>query len=133
MGDRLRVQGNTPAQPLAEAGCTHVVVVMLGQGVLWDRNEWPNMIPVEIRPSFDINDGDWLKAIVNFEPTRIAELIERGEADSMRCLEGVLKAEGLVGDMRTAMNGLQKAMQVDANFETKYDQVMKEIRNDCGV
>ena len=57
MGKRIEQQGNTPMKPLADIGCKCAIVVMLSQGSLWNRNEWPDIVPIEIRPSFDINEG----------------------------------------------------------------------------
>jgi NTE family protein len=130
MGDRVRVQGNTPARPLADAGCTHAVVVTLDQGVLWDRNEWPEMTALEIRPTFDIAAGSSIKALVNFSPVRIQELIDRGERDAMQCLGDVSMALGLVGEMRRSQSKVQAALATELEIDRAYNRSMDTIRGD---
>ena len=128
MGDRVKEQGNTPVKPLVDAGCTHAVVVMLSQGALWDRYEWPDLVPLEIRPSCDIGEG--LKAMLKFEPAFIDELIKRGEEDATRSIGTFVEAHGELNALRDADRDLRKTMNDLMRPDADYDDAMNAIRRD---
>lgn len=48
---------NVPLQALANCGCTHAIVIHLGNGELWNRHEFPNQTIIEIRPTEDMGTG----------------------------------------------------------------------------
>ena len=85
MGGRIKCQGNTPVTPMVEAKCSHVITVILDKNCLWDRYEWP-FTPLEIRPSDDLGG---LLAAADFSPSRISELIEMGERDTVKTLNKI--------------------------------------------
>lgn len=124
MGDRVRCQGNTPATPLAEAGCTHAIVVMLDQYGLWDRYEWPSMNIIEIRPSKDLGG---LPGIMNFSPDQIRKVIDIGEADAERVLKEVAIALGVVHNMRVAASKMKKALESLRTIPEEYNKVMSHF------
>ncbi len=99
MGDKLTAQGNTPIEPLVKSGCTHAVVIVISDGVLWNRYEWPDIEVLEIRPSEPIGD---MMAALNFDPVRIKELVTLGYADAKR---SIAKIRGAL----SAFHGLQSA------------------------
>ena len=96
MGDRVKAQGNTPVEPLVKAGCTHAIVVIIGNGVPWDRYEWPDLTVLEIRPS-KVIDG-----MLDFDPARIRALIALGEQDATRSLARFAKASAEVQGLMRA-------------------------------
>lgn len=130
MGNRVTEQGNVPAKPLVDAGCTHVFLVMLRQGSLFNRHEWPDLTPIEIRPSFDITGGHSFKSTFDFSPARIRELIERGEEDAENTIGKIAQAYGLLRNMRCHKNKMLKSCELDPAREQEYDAVMREIDND---
>ena len=44
------MQGNTPAQPLIDAGCNLLIVSHLSNGSLWSRRDFPDATVLEVRP-----------------------------------------------------------------------------------
>lgn len=130
MGGRVTEQGNVPMKPLADAGCTHVILVMLRQGSLFNRNEWPDLIPIEIRPSFDITDGRGLKSTFDFSPARIKELIQRGEEDAENTLGKIAQAYGLISNMRKHQQEMLKSCAVDPAKEREHNAVLRQINDD---
>ena len=128
MGGRVEEQGNTPMKPLADLGCKCVILVTLKQGALWNRNEWPGLVPIEIRPLFDICNGYWIKSLFDFNPVRIRELMRHGEEDAMRVLGDIAKGAYLVSDMRESQKELAQATKNDPEKEKEYEQVMQALR-----
>jgi len=130
MGNRVTEQGNVPMKPLADAGCTHVILVMLRQGSLFNRNEWPDLTPIEIRPSFDITNGRSLKSTFDFSPSRIRDLIQRGEEDAENTLGKIAQAYGLVRNMRSQQQEMLKSCEIDPIKEEGYNAVIRQISDD---
>ncbi|MFA7693435.1 MAG: patatin-like phospholipase family protein [Candidatus Hydrogenedentales bacterium] len=130
MGNRVEEQGNVPMKPLADAGCTHVVLVMLRQGSLFNRNEWPDITPIEIRPSFDITGGRMLKSTFDFSPQRIRELIQCGEEDAEKYIGNIARAYGLLRNMRRQQKEMAKTCELNHAQEQEYDSGMRKIHED---
>ncbi|MFK0733792.1 MAG: patatin-like phospholipase family protein [Gloeotrichia echinulata HAB0833] len=88
---------NVPLKALANRGCTHAIVIHLGNGELWNRHEFPNQTIIEIRPTETINNFDGIPIIsdlttmLDFSPERIQLLQNRGYQDAKRCLEPILQ------------------------------------------
>jgi NTE family protein len=78
------VAENVPIRGLKERGCDHVVVVHLSTSDLWNRHDYPDYTIIEVRPqlSVDIERSSarfgWVKALLDFDPTRIDQLIDCG-------------------------------------------------------
>ena len=79
---------NVPLKALANCGCTHAIVIHLGNGELWNRHEFPNQTIIEIRPTEDMGGLDKL---LDFSPERIQLLQKRGYQDAKRILEPILQ------------------------------------------
>lgn len=79
---------NVPLQALANRGCTHAIVIHLGNGELWNRHDFPNQTIIEIRPTEDMGG---LNKLLDFSPERIQLLQNRGYQDTKRCLEPILQ------------------------------------------
>jgi NTE family protein len=79
---------NVPLKALANRGCTHAIVIHLGNGELWNRHDFPNQTIIEIRPTEDM--GGFNK-LLDFSPERIQLLQKRGYQDAKRILEPILQ------------------------------------------
>ncbi|NLY89595.1 MAG: hypothetical protein GX085_08265 [Firmicutes bacterium] len=82
LGSRNR--GNIPIEPLVACGCTHIIAVILENSSRLVHKDWPGVKVVEIRPSKPILQMGNIKALFDFSPERIAELIALGEKDTLR-------------------------------------------------
>ena len=79
---------NVPLKALANRGCTHAIVIHLGNGELWNRHDFPNQTIIEIRPTEDM---DGLNKLLDFSPERIQLLQKRGYQDAKSILEPILQ------------------------------------------
>lgn len=120
LGDRLRVQGNTAVEPLLWEGCTHAIITIIGDGVLWSRYEWRELSIFEIRPSKPLYIGGEIKSVFDFNPTRIRELIKQGEEDTLSQFEKFEKNLKIAFDYNKAHAHLQELFQSEngENIET---------------
>lgn len=123
MGDRLHCQGNTPAEPLVRAGCTHAIVVVLSDGALWNRHEWNSIIPLEIRPSFHIDAG--MCATFDFSPDRIRDLILHGEADALATIGKAVNAIRSVEDLHSSRQAMDGAVHSWDQNQADYAEAIK--------
>lgn len=83
LGGRNISQGSIPVQPLADAGCTHIITVILDHSARLIYDAWPEIKLVEIRPSKPILRLGSIKSIFDFSPERIRNLIAMGEKDTL--------------------------------------------------
>ncbi|MBW4475800.1 MAG: patatin-like phospholipase family protein [Tolypothrix brevis GSE-NOS-MK-07-07A] len=91
-GGVRNVQGNTPITPLLELeNCTHVFINHLSDGSLWDRNAFPNITPIEIRPGRVIKRQGLAKDLIGFDANNIQSWIEQGYEDTQRCYENAAR------------------------------------------
>ncbi|MBW4575900.1 MAG: patatin-like phospholipase family protein [Aphanothece sp. CMT-3BRIN-NPC111] len=102
---------NVPLKALAARGCTHVIVIHLQNGSVWNRHDFPNQTIIEIRPEQVINSSDVpllgsIDSLLNFSGERIAELKQRGYEDARRCLEPLIQTFKAVTDQRQSHNSL---------------------------
>jgi len=128
MGERIKAQGNTPIEPLVKAGCTHAIVVILGQGVLWDRYEWPDITALEIRPSQPLGEG-LLDSMLDFDPARIRRLIKQGEDDALHMLARVAGNIIEVNALARSRGILQQKLDKLEAFDPGYESTMAAIRS----
>ncbi|WP_375504482.1 patatin-like phospholipase family protein [uncultured Nostoc sp.] len=92
-GGIKNVQGNTPITPLLELeNCTHIIVNHLSDGSLWDRNAFPSITPIEIRPGRVIQRQGLAKDLIGFDANNIQSWIQQGYEDTQRCCEDVARA-----------------------------------------
>lgn len=92
MGGAFREQGNTPAQPLVKAGCTHLVVSLLSDGSFFDRNDplYKNVNIIEVRPKTFISTS--ATDLLAFTPDKIRHWIDQGYEDAKRCIGRPMEA-----------------------------------------
>lgn len=102
---------NIPFGALTAKGCTHVIVIHLDNGEIWNRYDFPEQTIIEIRPEKTINHSDipiWgaISTILDFSADYIAELKARGYEDAKRCLEPILQSFQVIGQQRQTHNSL---------------------------
>ncbi|OYQ62212.1 patatin [Pseudanabaena sp. SR411] len=102
---------NIPLGALAAKGCTHAIVIHLGNGTTWDRYDFPNQTIIEIRPEQSINKSDAFligegSALLDFSPERISELKRRGYADAKLCMDNIIRTFTGIGDLRASTDSL---------------------------
>lgn len=79
--------GNTPIQPLLEAGYRQIVVTHLSDGVTWDRHRFPDATIIEIRPrGTPIERQGFGRDLIGFDNKLIPGWIEQGYKDAMATL-----------------------------------------------
>lgn len=103
---------NIPFGALARQGCTHVIVIHLSNGNIWNRHNFPEQTIIEIRPeqpmmTSDIPVAGLVKSIIDFSPERIAELKENGYNDARRCVENIRDVIGIIKEERQARKRIE--------------------------
>ena len=85
-GGWATLQGNTPIEPLLQAGCRAVVVTHLEDGSLWSRRSFAQQAEIiEIRPS-GIRRKGRVRDVLGFDNRLIADWMEQGWQDTRACL-----------------------------------------------
>lgn len=80
-------QGNTPIQPLLDAGYSNIVVTHLSDGSLWDRQRFPSANVIEIRPiSRSISRSGGAGDLLGFNEASLPSWIDQGYEDTLRCV-----------------------------------------------
>ena len=122
-GGWAALQGNTPIEPLLQAGCRAVVVTHLEDGSLWSRRSFAQQAEIiEIRPS-GIRRKGRVRDVLGFDNRLIADWMEQGWQDTRACLgrirdvlqaHAALHASARARDAALAQGGqqqLHEAMQ----------------------
>lgn len=122
-GGWAALQGNTPIEPLLQAGCRAVVVTHLEDGSLWSRRSFAQQAEIiEIRPS-GIRRKGRVRDVLGFDNRLIAGWMEQGWQDTRACLgrirdvlqaHAALHASARARDAALAQGGqqqLHEAMQ----------------------
>ena len=117
------LQGNTPIQPLLDAGCRAVVVTHLEDGSMWNRHDFQQAEIIEIRPS-GIGRKGTVGDVLGFDNQLIAQWMEQGYEDTRACLGRIravvqahaeLQASALARDAalqeQSGRQALQEAMR----------------------
>jgi NTE family protein len=107
---------NIPLGALAARGCTHAIVIHLGNGETWNRHDFAQQTIIEIRPEQPINTFDTpilgsVSSLLDFSAERITELKKRGYEDARRCLEPVIATFRSVQAQRQSHNSLMSSTQ----------------------
>lgn len=112
IGGGYSAQGNTPATPLVDAGCTHLIVSHLTAGSLWDRNQFPSAQVIEIVCQEPIERGGAMADLLSFNKEKAEFLIERGYIDTLAS----------VGKVRA----LLELRQISAKAENLRDAALRD-------
>lgn len=126
MGGRLFCQGNTPVEPIIKSGCTHAVVVLPSDGALWNRYEWRDVVPIEIRPSVNIETEGSMRALMDFSSQTIQKLILQGEEDALKSISRLGEAHGQVLRIKEASIRMDVARQDDMKLQEPYDDAIRK-------
>lgn len=104
MGGAYNSQGNTPASPLVEAGCTHLIVSLLEDGSVFNRHNpiYKDVAIIEVRPKGFISTSNW--DMVAFAPEKIKLWMEQGYDDAKRCIGNSLNALSVIKKNKKAQS-----------------------------
>jgi NTE family protein len=105
---------HVPIQGLIDQGCTHIVIIHLRNGDIWNRHNYPNQTILEIRPQQIINKSNSalfgsVQTFTDFSLARITDLRQRGYQDAKRCLEAVMHTFQGVNAQRKASDSLSQS------------------------
>lgn len=122
------VQGNTPIQPLLDAGCRHVVVTHLMDGSLWDRHQFPQASIIEIRPAGQgIQRKGAVQDVLGFDNSLIPGWMAQGYDDTMACMSRIkeaVSAHAALDAAKARMNA-----QLSHTGEAALQAAMQRLRN----
>ncbi|WP_351089160.1 patatin-like phospholipase family protein [Shewanella sp. S1-49-MNA-CIBAN-0167] len=94
-GSWSKQHGNTPIQPLIDAGCNMLIVNHLNDGSLWSRHDFPDTTILEIRPQTSLGRDKGttgaVKDILGFNCEKINSWMEQGYVDAKACVTKVLE------------------------------------------
>lgn len=89
IGGWQKQTGNTPIQPLLQAGYRHILVIHLQDGSFWQAPADPSVHLIEIRPSGIAKQG--LQDLLSFSQENISAWKEQGYQDAKRILGEAFK------------------------------------------
>lgn len=96
IGGANKEQGNTPAQPLVSAGCTHLIVSLLNDGSTFDRHDpiYKDVAIIEVRPKKFLSN--FILDMFAFSPEKINIWQSQGYDDAKRCIGNSVQALDLL-------------------------------------
>ncbi|NEO53456.1 MAG: patatin-like phospholipase family protein [Okeania sp. SIO3B5] len=107
---------NVPLGALSKEGCTHAIVIHLGNAVTWNRHDFPEQAIIEIRPTQSLNKNQALIAgditsMLDFSSERISQLKQLGYQDAKYCLEPILRSFTSLSELRLQNDILKNKTQ----------------------
>lgn len=103
IGGLLRLQGNTPIEPLVKLSkCRVVIVTHLTDGSLFDRYAYPDTVIIEIRPQSRIARAGGLRDTLELKSSHIASWIDQGYHDTRKQLASIRTALDVLHNARAA-------------------------------
>ena len=127
IGGRKHQQGNTPVDPLAEAGCDIVIVSHLRKGTLWTRDRYPNLQVVELRPRNAIGRG-LIKDFLERDPDVIGAWLQQGYKDAKVQLERLIEINRAWNDLDEAHEAMDEANAASEEAEERRRQTMERLK-----
>lgn len=125
------VQGNTPIQPLLDAGYKNILVTHLSNGSLWSRQKFPDATILEIRPcrSISRSTGPFggAKDLLGFDRSSIRSLIEQGYEDTLHCVGRVRDASNSRRQLGDAQRTAAKAEDALQGSEQTMRDAMRRL------
>ena len=109
-GGWSRLQGNTPIQPLLDAGCRAVVVTHLEDGSMWNRHDFQQAEIIEIRPS-GIGRKGTVGDVLGFDNQLIAQWMEQGYEDTRACLGRIRAVVQAHAELQASARARDAALQ----------------------
>ena len=125
------MQGNTPAQPLVDAGCNLIIVSHLSDGSLWSRRDFPGATVLEIRPQSTLaRDTGYLgssKDLLGFDATKILSWIEQGYQDTLIALKPLMEACHARGEWQTSQHAVAHSERRNDSADEQLKQAMMRL------
>lgn len=122
-------KGNTPVEPLVvREKCDGVVVMHAQEGSLWSRDDHPNAMVLEIRPTSTPSTFP-IKDLVERNPRVISSWIEQGYSDGMRVLRRVMEAVESRNTLRRSRDELRMVRQRVQDSEDKKEQAEAHLES----
>lgn len=134
-GGWSKSQGNTPIQPLIDAGCNKIIVTHLEDGSFWDRHNFnsPDLSILEIRPRSSLTrDTGFLggsKDLLGFDARKIPSWREQGYRDT---LESLGRIKGLVDarrNLEVAQESLVASQKRCAQADVAFDAMLARLQS----
>ena len=131
-GGWSKAQGNTPIQPLIDAGCKLIIVTHLNDGALWSRHDFPDVTILEIRPQSTMARDSGLlggaKDLLGFDVSKIPSWIEQGYRDTLHCIGRVKDALESRGELKASKQILSESELRGKQADIALEDVMSRIR-----
>lgn len=127
-GDWWGAGGNTPVKPLADAGCSSVIIVHLCDGSMWDRRQYPNLNIIEIRPNTPIHRSGKMSDLLGFDATRIDSWIAQGYQDTMKTLRRIIEVSGAYDRLLASEQALRNSFKGNQDADAALGDAMNRIR-----
>lgn len=132
-GGWRKSQGNTPVQPLIDAGCNVIIVSHLAEGSLWSRHDFneSKVTFIEVRPSQSLARHEGLtggvKDLLGFDSKYIGSIKEQGYLDTKDTLESILEP------IKAKIHLAASELTIDESFknsnviDSELDDVMSKL------
>ena len=126
LGDNLGETGNTPTEPLIEAGCNVIIVTLLKNGSFWNRTRSPDTTFLEIRPSGRVPSD--LMSLLDFSSQSISRLYAMGYEDAARTLRQTRGALEQAEAGIEAKRSLHATLAAGEDSRAACDQAMERLK-----
>ena len=131
MGGWSKSHGNTPIQPLIDAGCNMVIVSHLCDGSLWSRHDFPDTTILEIRPQSSLSRNTGIfggaKDLLGFTPENINSWISQGYEDTRKTVSHIMKPVLSRQSLNQSESCLQASMDKNQLADDNLADAMKLI------
>lgn len=131
-GGWSKSQGNTPIQPLIDAGCNLVIVTHLTDGSLWSRHDYPDTTILEIRPQSTLTRGSGIfgsaKDLLGFDAEKIPSWIDQGYKDTMHCMGRVKEALEARVELNTSKQALAESERQGKQADAALESVLERMK-----
>ncbi len=126
-GDWYGVGGNTPVQPLVDAGFDSIIVVHLCDGSAWDRSKYPDTNIIEVRPRNSIAQGKAAADVLGFDHQRIRCWSQQGYEDAMYCLKRVFESISRNNRLTKSRTALEQSLVQHNDLDRSLVDAMKRL------
>lgn len=131
-GGWSKAQGNTPIQPLIDAGCNFIIVTHLSNGSFWNRNDFPGVTVLEIRPQAPIARATGLmggaKDLLGFDASKIPSWIEQGYSDTLHCIGRVKEVSKARGSLQISEHTLRESEKRGKISDSALDDILSRMK-----
>ena len=129
IGGWRSVQGNTPITPLIEAECTHAIVIHLSDGSLWQRQDFPELEVMEIRPQESIKRGNIIPDVLGFDSSKIFSWIEQGYRDTHSSLAPMIKGTNAINSLVMSQHAMCDSQRRSRESAAEMNNAMDKLKN----